>query len=73
MESQEILQGKSTGSVIRKLKNEVNALIAANERLKCCGNCWKYPAANYEFVCEHYGEAAGCDTDHVDECWEASK
>jgi len=54
------------GEIKKQLKEE-------NERLKCCGNCWKYPAANDERVCGHHGGAAGHDTEHNDECWEQRK
>jgi len=58
---------------LEALEAELKAARGEVERLKCCGNCWKYPAANDECVCEHYGGAAGHDTERNDECWEQRK
>ena len=58
---------------VAALETELEAARGEIEQLKCCGNCWKYPAANDERVCGHYGGAAGHDTEHNDECWEQRK
>ncbi len=54
---------------LEKLQRQLAAAREQRDDLRCCGNCTKYPAANDESLCAHYGECAGCDNEWVEECW----